>query len=178
MNLPRQGLRQLLLMATALPVPALAQSFQPVSVQAVGVYVVRRAECCDVRENDVHFGWEAQLRYTFSNLSVGVGYQRSTVNAAFIEPRFVPTAWGKAAVYVAGRGGLATLRCDPGATCAPQGRELLLGGGGGILYQAGPQVSVDLGTQYFTTYFAPSQTEGARQRTGWGQVRLGLNVGF
>ena len=172
------GIRTAWLALTLLPASAAAQSLQPLSLQGLGVYVIRRAEGHDVRENDAHFGLEAQLRYTFSRVSIGVGFQRSTVRAGFIEPRYLVAAGTTTAVYLAGRVGLASLVCDAGVPCGDQGGELLLGGGGGVLLRLGDRLSLDLGAQYFTTSFTPDQTPPDRQRTGWIHTRLGLNVGL
>jgi hypothetical protein len=161
--------------------PIAAQSAQRFSVQAVGVYVIRRAAGSnDVTENRRYAGGEVQLRYSFtlSRLSVGLGYQESSIRAGFVEPRVVVAANGRAGLYLSGRAGLAELVCAAGAPCAPQKPEQLLGAGGGILLQLNRWLAVDLGALYQFTYYAPVGQVGLRSRTGWGQLRVGLSAGL
>ena len=160
--------------------PMAAQSLQRWSVQGVGVYVIRRAAGHDVTENSRHAGGEAQLRYTFnlSRLSVGLGFQESSVRTGFVEPRVVAAANEHLALYLSGRAGAAKLVCAGGAPCAPQKLEQLLGAGGGVLVQLNNRVAVDFGALYQFTYYTPVGQVGLRSRTGWAQLRLGVSAGL
>lgn len=158
-----------------------AQSQQRFSIQGTGVYVVRRAAGSnDVTENRRTAGGEAQLRYTFplSRLSVGVGYQVSSVRSGFIEPRVVVTASELLALYLSGRAGFSKLVCTGDAPCAAQKMEQLLGVGGGMLVQASSRVALDFGTAYQFVYYTPVGAGQLRSRTGWFQLRGGISIGL
>jgi opacity protein-like surface antigen len=107
-------------------------------------------------------GWEGQVRYTFGRVSLGVGYQRSTVFAftegnppptlqlsfGLIEPRYVLSASRWIAFYVAGRVGAGKL--VSGSSDFNVGKTSIgYGGGGGLLVRLSSRLSADLGGQYF-----------------------------
>jgi len=164
-----------------------AQSQQRWSIQGSGALVFPTADESDF-ENSTRLGWEAQVRYTFSRFSMGVGYQRSTVyqfstgdfsaavSVFFAEPRYVVLAGSRAAVYLAGRIGMSTLVCSPEEDCAEQGGHFAGGGGGGVLVRLGSRVALDLGSQYFTTQY--DIVGGASRTAGYVLARLGLSVGL
>jgi hypothetical protein len=134
-----------------------------------------------VFENRTRLGYEAQLRYTPNRLSVGAGYQRSTVysrradgvdfsgalSLGFLEPRYVAVAGNRAAGYLAGRLGYGTLVCSE--ACSSDS-YLSYGGGGGILILLTRRSAIDLGGQYFATNDAAT--------SGYLLLRLGLSVGL
>src|ERR1044071_4664261 len=123
-------------------IPARAQSLQKLSVQGSGavLFGVTRDPNYVSR---TRLGYEGQLRYTISRLSVGGGYQRSTVFAfpqnplrldvslGFIEPRYVFATRGRAGLYAAGRLGLGKLVCSAG--CTSYRTDVAYGGGSGVL---------------------------------------------
>lgn len=177
----RSGLRWALALALLAPTTVLAQSAQRLSVQGSGALLFgSRLE--GAFQGKTRLGYEAQLRYTASRLSVGAGYQRSTVysfraddvefsaalSLGFLEPRYVVTAGDRAAAYLAGRLGYGTLVCSE--ACNASDGYITYGGGGGILVRIGSRSAVDIGGQYFSSNdtFA----------SGYLLIRLGLSVGL
>ncbi|MDZ4673180.1 MAG: hypothetical protein SGI84_01935 [Gemmatimonadota bacterium] len=173
--------RWLVVLGLLLPVSLTAQSAQRLSVQGSGALLFgSRVE--GAFEGQTRLGYEAQLRYTASRLSVGAGYQRSTVysfqdnnveftaalSLGFIEPRYVVAAGNRAAAYVAGRLGYGTLVCSE--ECNANDGYLTYGGGGGVLIRLGGRAAIDLGGQYFTA----SDTFAS----GYLLLRVGLSVGL
>ena len=160
-------------------IPAQAQSLQKLSVQGSGavLFGVTRDPNYVSR---TRLGYEGQLRYTISRLSVGAGYQRSTVFAfpqnplrldlslGFFEPRYVFATRGRAGLYVAGRVGLGKLVCADG--CASNKTDAAFGGGGGVLFLVNRRLSADLGGQYFRVSGGLSQ--------GFIMARSGVGVGL
>lgn len=157
------------------------QSAQRFSVQGSGA-VLFPSRDDPTFENQSRLGYEAQLRYTASRLSIGAGYQRSTVyrfssggsdftaalSLGFLEPRYVATANDRLALYLAGRIGFGTLRCSE--TCNASDSYLTYGGGGGVLVRLSSRAALDLGTQYFVV----SDTFDS----GYAMLRLGLSLGL
>jgi hypothetical protein len=182
-----RGLSLVALLLAGLTSAASAQSQQKWSVQGSGALVFPTAEESDF-ENSTRLGWEAQVRYTFSRFSLGAGYQRSTVyqfaegdfsaavSVFFLEPRYVILAGSRAAGYLAGRVGMSQLVCNPSEDCTGQGQHFAGGGGGGVLIRLGTRVSLDIGTQYFTTQYDISA--GQTRTAGYVLARLGLSVGI
>jgi hypothetical protein len=167
----------------ALPAGAVAQSRQPVSLQASGAIVFPTQDYGPGLESGARLGWEVQARYTSGRFSVGAGYQRSTVfqaqdfdltgtiSVGFVEPRYVLGVWGgRAAPYVAARLGYGALliRDEPRVT----EDSFTYGGGLGVLVALGSGVSADVGAQYFRADFAGSGS------AGYFLARLGLSVGL
>ncbi len=175
-------------LAFAAPTSAEAQSLQRLSFQGSGAAVFPTSTSSDF-ENATRLGWEGQLRYTFSRFSLGAGYQRSTVYKLqdldfsasvpvwFLEPRYVAAANSTAALYLAGRLGVGSLVCKPKTDCVEQDMELAFGGGGGVLIAVSERVSVDLGSQYFTTRFTPSVST-TKTWSGYLLARAGLSIGL
>jgi hypothetical protein len=171
----------------ALPLAAEAQSAQRLSIQGSGALVFPTASESDF-ENDTRLGWEGQLRYTFSRFSLGAGYQQATVykfstgdfsgaiSVIFVEPRYVLTAGRRAALYVPGRAGVGQLQCDPAEDCEEQSWEAAYGGGGGVLLLLGSRVSLDLGSQFFSTSY--TLASGDKTSPGYILARLGLSIGL
>jgi len=182
-----RGLLSVALLLAGLTSAVRAQSQQRWSIQGSGALVFPTAEETDF-ENSTRLGWEAQVRYTFSRFSLGGGYQRSTVyqfetgdfsaavSVFFLEPRYVLFAGSRAAVYAAGRVGMSQLSCNPSADCTEQGAHFAAGGGAGVLVRMGSRVSIDLGSQYFTTQYDISA--GQTRTAGYILARLGLSVGI
>lgn len=173
--------RWMILIGLVLPLSAAAQSAQRLSVQGSGALLFgSRVE--GEFEEKTRLGYEAQLRYTASRLSVGAGYQRSTVysfqagnveftaalSLGFLEPRYVVVAGDRAAGYLAGRLGYGTLVCSE--ACNANEGYITYGGGGGVLILLSQRAALDLGGQYFTANdtFA----------SGYLLLRLGLSLGL
>ncbi len=155
------------------------QSAQPFSLQTSGA-VVFPTESEPGFESNTRFGYDVQARYTISRLSIGLGYQRSTVfqsntndvsaalSLVFLEPRYVVTAGRHVATYFAGRVGLGKLICNPDRCGQPS--YATYGGGAGLLFRISRSLSADLGGQFFTV------TDDAK--TGYFLARLGLGLGI
>ena len=184
-----RGLSLVALLLAGFTSAARAQSQQRWSVQGSGALVFPTAEESDF-ENSTRLGWEAQVRYTFSRFSLGAGYQNATVykftandvdfsaglSIFFLEPRYVLLAGSTAAAYAAGRIGGSKLSCNIEG-CAEQGMHFAIGAGGGVLVRLGSRVSLDLGSQYFTTQYDLA-VPGETASTGYILARLGLSVGL
>lgn len=157
------------------------QSAQRLSLQGSGA-VLFPTQDDPFFENQTRLGYEAQVRYTFSRLSVGAGYQRSTVyrfstdgvdfsaalSLGFLEPRYVVVAGNKAAFYLAGRLGYGNLVCSE--ECAANDNYLTYGGGGGLLLLVSRRVAMDLGSQYFLA--------NDTFDSGYLMLRLGVSLGL
>ncbi len=158
-----------------------AQSLQRLSVQGSGAVLFPSSDD-PFFESDTRIGYEGQLRYTFNRLSIGVGYQRSTVykfsaddvdfsaalSLGFIEPRYVVSAGNAAALYVAGRLGYGTLVCSE--ECNANDAYLTYGGGGGVLVRLSSRMALDLGGQYFIA--------NDTFDSGYAMLRVGLGIGL
>lgn len=177
----RISIRLLVLLTLIAPMAVQGQSAQRLSVQGSGALVFgSRLE--SAFEGKTRLGYEAQVRYTASRLSVGAGYQRSTVysfvaddvefsaalSLGFLEPRYVVVAGDRAAGYLAGRLGYGTLVCSE--ACNASDGYVTYGGGGGVLLLLSGRSALDIGAQYFTSNdtFA----------SGYLLLRLGLSVGL
>lgn len=163
---------------------ASAQSRQPWSLQASGEWVFPTKDYGDVLQSGTTLGWELQARYTFGRLSLGAGYQRSTVfksdaanvtgtlSLGFVEPRFVVAVLGEhLAPYLAARVGYGALliRETPHVT----ENSWTYGGGLGVMIAVAPRFSLDLGGQYFVADFG-----GSGGTAGYFLARLGIAVGL
>lgn len=169
------------LLLTIVPAALGAQSMQRFSVQGSGGLLFPTQDD-PFFENGTRLGYEAQVRYTISRLSVGAGYQRSTVytfssegvdfsaalSLGFIEPRYLLAAGNRAAFYAAGRLGYGTLVCSE--ACNANDSYLTYGGGGGILLLLSRRAALDLGAQYFVA--------NDTFDSGYAMVRLGLSLGL
>jgi len=161
---------------------ALAQSLQRLSLQGSGAVLIATRNDPDF-DSKTRLGWEAQARYTFGRLSLGGGYQRSTVFAftegnppptialsfGFLEPRLVVAARRGIALYLAGRIGIGTL-VSASSDFNIEGTNMGYGGGAGLLFRVNSRFSVDLGAQYFEVRgLLPS---------GYAMARAGLGLGL
>lgn len=169
----------------ALPLSALAaQSLQPVSMQASGEWVSPTKDYGFALPASATVGWELQARLTSGRVSLGAGYQRSTVfqsdqadltgtlSLGFVEPRVVVVVLGqRIAPYLAGRLGYGSLLIPQ----RPSVNESVItyGGGAGVLIALVPRLALDMGGQYFVTDF---QSHGGN--AGYWLVRLGAAVGL
>jgi hypothetical protein len=151
--------RRLLLVALAgmLPRAAEAQSAQPVSVQASGLFNgVFGNLFQDLQDG---FGGEAQIRYTPGALSFGAGFQytshafrgrteRARLYGGFIEPRYrIHAGSNVAAPYISARFSLLKVGIS-GGDLSLTSNFIQLNGGGGLLVRLGPRINLDLGVTY------------------------------
>ncbi len=148
---------------TALPLPVAAQSAQPISGQVSLISVAPSGDAYEGISSGV--GFEAQLRYTPSALSIGLGYQSSshdidlgegigtrdaTISGIFIEPRYVidvnSNSW---APYVSARLARLTQAAEvEEIDVAAEASGTQLNIGGGALVRLTPRINLDLGITY------------------------------
>ena len=144
------------------------------------------------------YGFEVQLRYTHSALSVGGGYQGTShalagftekvnLSGVFIEPRYVLVRWrrGSLVPYVSSRFSLLQQRISlQGLSSSATG--LTVNVGGGILVRLTRRTNGEVGVTYgFTNFgdFTLKQPNGQTTRgpSGSGSnivARIGLAVGL
>jgi hypothetical protein len=140
-----------------------AQSAQPFSGQVSLISVAPSGEAYEGMTSGV--GFEAQLRYTPSALSIGIGYQSSThdvdmgegfgtidatISGVFVEPRYVldigSASW---APYISARLARLTQAADLDdieVEVSASGTQFNIGGG--ALVRLSPRVNLDLGLTY------------------------------
>lgn len=181
MSVPRRVPALLLTLLVALAPSVAAQSLQRLSLQASGAALFATKKDPNF-DSKTRLGFEGQARYTFGRFSLGAGYQRSTVFAfkgndlkmalslGFIEPRYVVTAGGGVAFYLAGRVGAGKLVCSQKSQCNTGGTNVAYGGGAGLLFRLSQRLSADAGAQYF-------QVDGTLS-SGYAMARLGLGIGL
>ncbi|MEO8031284.1 MAG: hypothetical protein ABI765_10565 [Gemmatimonadota bacterium] len=166
------------------PRVAAAQSRQHWSLQASGEWVSPRKDYGGVPTRGSTLGWELQGRYTFGRISIGAGYQRSTVfklaaadltgtlSMGFLEPRLVVVVVAqRVAPYLAGRIGYGALLLR--GTPDSRQESFTYGGGAGVLIAVVPRVALDLGGQYFVANFGSGGGSA-----GYLMARLGLAIGL
>lgn len=140
--------------------PLEAQSAQRISAQGSLIYVSPSGDAYEGLGSGV--GFEAQLRYTPSAFSLGIGYQSSshdielegfadetaTISGVFLEPRYVIDVGSMAyAPYIAARLALLSQSVDlDGLEASASGTQLNLGGG--VLLRLSPRINLDLGATY------------------------------
>jgi hypothetical protein len=134
-----------------------AQSAQPYSVQASGLY---NAITGGLVEN-LQDGWggEAQFRYTPGALSVGAGFQFTFHNleartdgawlyGGFIEPRYrIYAGSNVVAPYLSARLGILKMAFT-GGDLSLSSIFMQLNGGGGILIRLSSRLNLDLGASF------------------------------
>lgn len=152
-----------LTLATVAPLEA--QSAQRFSAQGSLLYVSPSGDAYEGLGSGI--GFEAQVRYTPSAFSIGLGYQRSshdidlgaefdetaTLAGVFLEPRYVIDVGSMSyAPYLAARLALLTQSIDvDGLEASASGTQLNLGGG--VLLRLTSRVNLDLGVTYGTIDF-------------------------
>jgi hypothetical protein len=146
-------------------VPAAAQSAQRLSGQVSLINVAPSGDAYEGMTSGM--GFEAQVRYTPSALSVGAGYQRSShdvdmgpeigtesasISGLFVEPRYVFSVGSERwAPYAAARLARLTQAADVtidgiDVEISASGTQLNLGGG--VLVALTPRINLDLGLTY------------------------------
>jgi opacity protein-like surface antigen len=156
-----------------LPNIGAAQSAQRWSVQASALYVTPSGLAYEGMKNGG--GLEAQVRYTPSTLSVGLGYQTSshgldfddgssetiTLSGVFLEPRYVVDVGRRdLAPYIAARLAMLTQQLTiEDVKAKASGTQLNLGGG--LLVRLSPRMNLDLGLSYGVIGFGDIELSGA-----------------
>lgn len=179
--------------------PLAAQSAQRLSAQGSLLYVSPSGDAYEGLSSGV--GFEAQLRYTPSALSIGVGYQRSShdldlgpgfdetvaISGVFVEPRYVIDVGSSSyAPYIAARLALLSQSADvDGLSASTSGTQINLGGG--VLLRLTPRINLDLGATYGAINFDDvevtyqGQTVTVEGSGGGGKnfvLRAGLTIGL
>ncbi|HET9066090.1 MAG TPA: outer membrane beta-barrel protein [Gemmatimonadales bacterium] len=179
--------------------PVQAQSAQRFSAQGSVLYVSPSGDAYEGLGSGA--GFEAQLRYTPSAFSVGLGYQRSShnidldgfpdetaaISGVFLEPRYViDVGSGSYAPYIAARLALLSQSVDvEGLKASASGTQLNLGGG--VLLRLTPRINLDLGATYGAIDFDDvevsyeGQTVTIPDSGGSGKnfvLRAGLTIGL
>lgn len=191
-----------ILLATVLvsvsPFVAHAQSAQRLSVQGSGLLLNLLGDSFE--GTDAGYGFEAQVRFTPSAFSFGVGLQytshgveglddRATLIGGFFEPRYVfSTSSESLFPYLSGR--FYAVRFSNENTEAQiktTSTGIAANGGGGVLVRLGPRVNADLGATFGYFRFGEFTFENLAtgiEGTGEGNngsnlvVRLGLTFGL
>ncbi len=179
-----------------------AQSAHRWSLQASGLYVGVYGDAYEGLSNGA--GFEAQVRYTPSAFSLGIGVQSSlhdvtvagfqtvSLAGAFIEPRYVlDIGSDRAAPYVAARVSYLRQQADVtelGETFALTADGTQLNGGGGVLVRLSPRLNLDIGATYGAITFEDvviTNSSGATVTvpgsSGSGRnlvLRLGVSIGL
>jgi hypothetical protein len=143
-------------------------------------------------------GGEAQIRYTPSSFSIGLGaqYTSHSFNATgggytfsgswhntgvFLEPRYVfPVSSNTIAPYISGRFSVVSANTS-GTTSGVDWKISFIGtsanGGGGLLIRMGSRTNLDIGATYgYTKYTNSKQTVGGNTSTSSGGYDSGSNL--
>lgn len=134
------------------------------------------------------YGFELQLRYTHSALSVGGGYQTTshalagftdkvTLSGVFVEPRYVLAGMirGSFAPYVSGRLSLLQQKISvQGLSSSATG--LTVNVGGGVLVRLSRRVNGEVGVTYGFTNFGDFTLRQPNGQTSSGPSGSGSNI--
>jgi hypothetical protein len=187
------------LLAGALPVGLQGQSAQRLSIQGSGLLINLFGDAFEGAE--AGYGGEAQVRYTPSAFSFGVGFQytshgvegadrRASFVGGFFEPRYVfSTSSGALFPYLSGRFYLVRIRSeDTDAQIRTTATGMAANGGGGVLLRLGSRVNADFGATYGYSRFSNFEFENlATGVTGSSDIsetgsnlvlRVGLTLGL
>ena len=189
----------LLVLSMLAPRSASAQSAQKWSVQASALTVIPSGSAYEGTSSG--FGGEAQVRFTPSAFSIGLGYQASRhsldigtgqsenllLSGAFLEPRYVIDIHSsKAAPYISARLAVLTQSLTVSQyDLSSTGTQL--NGGGGVLVRVTPRVNLDFGLTFGSIHFedvkvkSGSQTLTVAGSSGNGSnlvLRVGAAVGL
>lgn len=194
-----RGLVLAAFIAAAIPAGLHGQSAQRLSVQGSGLFIKLFGDAFEGAK--AGYGFEAQVRYTPSALSLGVGFQytshgvegtntRATLVGGFFEPRYVfSTASSFAFPYLSGRFYAVRLRSTNDATSIrTTATGLAANGGGGVLLRLASRVNADLGATFGYSRFSSFKFENlANGITGTSDIsntgsnlvaRVGLTFGL
>lgn len=159
----------------ALRTAAVAQSVQPFSLQGAAA-LWPATDQNPTFDPKTRLGLEAQVRYTVSRFSLGVGvaaqFSENKLGkaraAAFVEPRVVVATGNGVAFYAVGRVGAGRLICS--VSCTGMKINVTYGGGAGFLFRVNRRLTADLGAQYVRVVKWTS--------SGYAMLRAGLGVGL
>lgn len=188
-----------MLLAVVLPVELHAQSAQRLSVQGSGLFIKLFGDAFPGVKPG--YGFEAQVRYTPSALSFGVGFQytshevegvdqRASLLGGFFEPRYVfSTSSSTLFPYLSGRFYLVELKSENSNTdIRTKATGLAANGGGGVLIRLGSRFNADIGATYGYSQFRDFKFEdlstgvtGESGNSNSGSnvvLRLGLTLGL
>jgi hypothetical protein len=195
-------IRRLFLLAGAwvlmLPLGLQAQSAQRFSLQGSGLLLNLIGDSFE--GTDMGYGFEAQVRYTPSAWSLGVGFQytshgvegiddRATLIGGFFEPRYVfSTSSSSLFPYLSGRFYAVQYSSEnTAAEVRTTSTGLAANGGGGVLIRLGGRMNADLGATFgyfsfgeFTFENLDTGIEGTGEGNNGSNLvaRLGLTFGF
>lgn len=182
------GLVLAALLAAGLPVGLHGQSAQRLSIQGSGLYINLLGDAFEGAE--AGYGFEAQVRYTPSAFSFGVGFQytrhslegtdqHANLIGGFFEPRYVfSTSSSVAFPYLSGRFYVVRLRSEDSDTdIRTTSTGVAANGGGGVLLRLGSRVNADLGATFGYVRFSEFKFENlATGLVGTGESNNGTNV--
>jgi len=187
----KSGLFAAVVAVGLLPAIALAQSAQPYSLQFSGLGSVPFGGGLTTVQPGP--GWEAQLRYNPSAVSLGVGVEQTfhdvegfanrtvTLLGGFFEPRYVVDVGSDAAApYLAGRIAVSSISIEEGASSATA-TGFTLNGGGGVLVRMGSRTNLDLGASVGYKKLGEADLGNSVYDMGNGAnliVRVGLAIGL
>jgi hypothetical protein len=136
-----------------------AQSAQRLSIQGSGLFINLMGDAFSNAESG--YGFEAQVRYTPSALSLGAGFQytrhklentdlHANLVGGFFEPRYVfSTSSASLFPYLSGRFYVVRLSSTNEAQqIKTTSTGVAANGGGGVLIRVGSRVNIDLGATY------------------------------
>ena len=180
---------------------ASAQSSQRWSAEVAPIYVVLLGNTFQGTKSAL--GFEGQLRYTASNLSIGAGveYTKHGFTDAslagfglrrvgpFIEPRYVILIGSsKVAPYISARFSVVSISLvvpasQQGTIIPGTSTGTTINGGGGVLLHLAARLNLDLGatvghTSFGTVKYSDGTTGGSLGSGGDLVVRGGLSFGF
>lgn len=134
-----------------------AQSAQPISLQASGLFNGVFGNIFTGLRNGI--GAEAQIRYTPSAFSVGAGFEYTNhgfeggsedvrLYGGFVEPRYrIHAGSNVVAPYLSARFSLLKVGFS-GGDLSLSSSFIQLNGGGGLLFRLGPRVNLDMGATF------------------------------
>ena len=165
-------------LAVLLPASVAAQTSQRLSIQGSALYADLYGDNFFAVAGG--YGFELQLRYTPSALSIGGGVQYTKHNdsqaeadgyegdielvGVFVEPRYtLVVASDRVAPYIAARFAIAQLdlfnRFDDGGELSWTSPGVTLNAGGGLLVRLSPRVNLDIGASAGFTHYRTAEGE-------------------
>jgi hypothetical protein len=194
-----RGLLLAACLTAVLPAGVHAQAAQRFSIQGSGLIIKLFGDAFPGAK--IGYGGEAQIRYTPSALSLGVGFQytshevegvdnRATLIGGFFEPRYViSTSSSSLFPYLSGRFYIVKLKSDnEAAQIRTKATGIAANGGGGVLVRAASRINVDIGATFGYARFNKFKFENLAtgvtseqdiSNNGSNLVgRLGLTIGF
>lgn len=184
-----RGLVLAALVAAMIPAGLHGQSAQRLSVQGSGLFINLGGDA--FKNAKAGYGFEAQVRFTPSALSLGAGFQytrhniegvegqHATLVGGFFEPRYVfSTSSGSLFPYLSGRFYVVQLRSTNEALqVRTTSTGLAANGGGGVLVRLASRVNLDLGATFGYCRFSEFKFENlVNGVTGTSEGNNGTNI--